>query len=116
MSRPYKVVMLFVGLLFAGTAHVQEVQHAPTVEQCRADQRLWFDKLENTTETLPTYHTLRGWSDEMGDCEHVDPENKLRYYNVVGEIAGERTVRFVDFLTRHELYDKFIEEDEAGKR
>jgi hypothetical protein len=25
--------------------HAQEVKHAPTVAQCRADQKLWFSKL-----------------------------------------------------------------------
>jgi len=29
--------------------HAQEVKHAPTVEQCRADQRLWLPKLEDPT-------------------------------------------------------------------
>ncbi len=118
MSKASKVMLtLFVGLLFAGKAHVQEVKHAPTIEQCRADQRLWLDKLKNTTERMPEdYRTLHGWSYEMGDCRSVDPENRNPYYNVEGEINALMMIRLLDFLDRHGLYDKFIEEDKAGKR
>jgi hypothetical protein len=120
MSRAYKLVLvLCVGLLLAGEAHVQEVKHAPTIEQCRADQRLWLDKLERAVDTVPLpedYRTLVGWTGEMIDCRSVDPENKLRYYNISGELASEKLIRFHHFLERHGLYDKFIEEDKAGKR
>src|SRR6266852_4491831 len=115
MSKASKVVlMLFMGLLFARQAYVQEVAHAPTLEQCRADQRLWLDKLEQTTGPMPEdYRTLNAWSHEMNDCKSVDSENKRLYYNVAGEIQAERVIRLADFLDRHDLYAKFIEEDKA---
>jgi hypothetical protein len=64
--------------------HSQEVQHAPTVEQCRADQRLWLSKLEGPDGTNVTFRELRGWILEMFDCERVDPEFRVRYYNTRG--------------------------------
>jgi len=92
------------------------VKHAPTIEQCRADQRLWVAKLEHTTAFMPeTIDALTGWTDEMYDCMSVDPENRIRYYNVTGEIWAAKSRRLVNFLLRHDLYDKFIEEDSAGR-
>jgi hypothetical protein len=66
------VLMGFMGLFFAWKTQAQEVKHAPTVEQCRADQRLWLDKLENTSETIEDYRTLGQWAHEMHECESVD--------------------------------------------
>jgi hypothetical protein len=103
-------------LLLLGSLPAQEVKHAPTVEQCRADQRLWLDKLEGSADPLPTFVTLNRWSLEMADCGSVDPANDTRYYNVRAEITAIQVTRFLDFLARHELFDKFIEEDNAGKR
>jgi hypothetical protein len=71
------VLILFVGLLLTGKAQVQEVEHAPTVEQCRADQRLWLSKLEDPSGTLPRYLTLGSWSREMAECRSVDPDNQM---------------------------------------
>jgi hypothetical protein len=44
------VSSLLVGLVVAGVV-AQEVKHAPTIEQCRADQRLWWDQLESQIYT-----------------------------------------------------------------
>ena len=37
-------------------------------------------------------------------------------YNVGGEIESERVIRLEHFLDRHGIYDKFIQEDKAGRR
>jgi len=110
-------LVLFVGL-FCGWTPAQEVKHAPTVDQCRADQRLWLDKVEDTSSAnaLPSFRVLDGWSHEMLDCQSVDPENHNLYFNVLGEIEAVMETRLGHFLDRHGLYGKFIEEDEAGKR
>lgn len=109
-------LLLFMGFIFLQTG-AQEIKHAPTVEQCRADQRLWMGKLEESArDYLPSFGTLADWQGEMRNCESVDPENRPRYYNVLGEIGAEQDMRLEHFLDRHELYDKFIEEDKAGKR
>ncbi len=115
MIKNSLLTLLFT-MLWVGKTHTQEVKHAPTVEQCRADQRLWLDKLEGSSASLPNYLTLAGWFHEMHECKSVDPENQRRYYNVCGEISSEQFVRLTGFLERHGLYDKFIEEDAAGKR
>jgi len=76
----------------------QEVQHAPTVEQCRADQRLWLSELEGPPGPPASigsigYPELLKRSDEMYACRAVDPDFEHQYYNVMGEIAFARVVR-----------------------
>jgi hypothetical protein len=102
-------------LLLLSSLPAQEVKHAPTVEQCHADQRLWLNKLENNSP-LPDFDTLSAWGHEMIDCLAVDPPNQKNYYNVYGEVNSEQLGRLMGFVSRHDLWRKFIEEDKAGKR
>lgn len=115
MNQAYNVVLMLFMYLLVTASSAQQMKHAPTVEQCRADQRLWLDELENSPEILPDYTTLTGWIREMFECKSVDPENRPRYYNVLGEIDAEKVIRLEKFLDRHGLYDKFIEEDRVRK-
>jgi hypothetical protein len=116
MKRLWLLVLVLVSFNLLGS---QEVQHAPTVELCRADQKLWLSKLEepgNTSLANVTFYELNGWSKEMSDCEKVDPEFHFRYYNTLGEANSEQVLRLTDFLRRHNLWDQFIAEDLQGKR
>src|ERR1700723_3112788 len=96
-----------------------QVEHAPTVAQCQADQRLWFAQIEADTDAsksiLPTYDVMSAWSVEMLDCRDVDPDNKIMYSNTHREITVERMLRLQHYLDRHQLWDKFKAEDAAGK-
>jgi hypothetical protein len=101
--------------------HAQEVKHAPTVEQCRADQRLWSSKLEQFSgQPDPiwsiSFKELMKWERELIDCVQVDLERRNEYSNTAGEIDLERAGRLMRFLHRHNLYDQFIAEDAQGKR
>ena len=95
-----------------------QVEHAPTVAQCQADQRLWLATIEESkdSERNPAFLVLTKWDREMTDCEKVDPDNRVKYYCTGAEIAALREVRLLNFLARHDLFPKFIEEDAAGKR
>jgi hypothetical protein len=94
-----------------------QLEHAPTVEQCQADQELWFSKLETNESTSDvTFDTLRGWISEMGDCQSVDKPNWHEYYHVEAEATQERSQREFDFIVRHGLATQFVSEDAAGKR
>jgi hypothetical protein len=104
-------------LFFASSLTPQEVEHAPTVAQCQADQRLWLSKLESDHGTDDvTVHTLLGWGEEMEQCIVVDPQNQYKYFNTKSEANADRLLRMGDFIERHGLYRQFIVEDEAGKR
>jgi hypothetical protein len=90
--------------------HAQEVKHAPTVEQCRADQRLWLSNYASTG-----FAELTSRVAEMRDCEKVDPASADRYHNTGDEILAEQALRLQGFLYRHNLYNKFLAEDAQGR-
>lgn len=47
MKTTMKTIWLVIlGFISFNSIGAQEVQHAPTVEQCRANQKLWLSKLE----------------------------------------------------------------------
>jgi hypothetical protein len=98
--------------------HAQEVKHAPTVEECRADQKLWWAKLEREIPGIASvsFDELDGWDNQMIGCAKGDPEFETRYCNTRSEICGEMQLRLVRFLARHNLYGPFKAEDEQGKR
>ena len=116
MGRVCRASLIVVGLLLVAGA--QNIEHATTVDQCRADQKLWLAKLERGSQggPLPNYLTLDAWVREMNQCWDVDPDNTVRYANVMTEADATQILRLEHFLARHGLYDKFIEEDQAGKR
>jgi hypothetical protein len=95
-----------------------QIEHAPTAAQCQADQRLWLSKIEENpnSTSLPAYSVLTKWELEMGDCQKVDPKNQWVYFNTATEALTVQASRLENFITRHNLYKEFIEEDAAGKR
>jgi hypothetical protein len=98
--------------------HAQEVKHAPTVEQCRADQKLWLSKLELANDDLKhvSYNELIGWQDEMNKCAIVDPENGHQYRYTTSEILYKIATRLADFVQRNNLWGQFQAEDDQGCR
>jgi hypothetical protein len=107
------IVLTFVSL---ADSMLRQVEHAPTVAQCQADQRLWLSKLEvlPPDTNLPDFTTLRQWSSEMDDCKEVDPKNAWFYFNVQAESNTIQAARMLRFLNREHMWDKFLEEDAAG--
>lgn len=109
--------LLILTVVMATSLTVGQVEHAPTVAQCQADQRLWLSRIEEVDSSRqPVFRLLTEWSHEMAECEHVDPSNQLRYYNTEYEIDALESKRLLHFIVRHDLMDKFVEEDAAGKR
>lgn len=108
-----RILVFAVAILTASL--VGQVEHAPTVAQCQADQRLWLSMIEDHSQ-LPKYGGFWNWAKEMGDCEKVDPENKWRYFNVEAEVTADQQLRLSHFLDRHNLWEQFEQEDAAGKR
>jgi len=104
--------------VLVGTIGSQEVKHAPTVEQCRADQRLWLSKLEDFQSgglADVSYRELTAWGEVMSECESVDPQNQDRYFNTISEIIAAKVVRLTAFLDRRRLWQQFLAEDAQGK-
>jgi hypothetical protein len=111
------IILAALVLLFCVPSSPQQVEHAPTVAQCQADQRLWLSKLEadHGLDDV-TYPTLIAWGVEMGQCDAVDNPNHHKYYVTNSEIIAAESRRELGFIYRHGLYQQFIAEDAAGKR
>jgi hypothetical protein len=110
-----KRTLLFVWLILTASLAGQ-VEHAPTVAQCQADQRLWLSELEAKTHGLPTFDVIIQWENEMNDCMKVDPDNRLQYDRTWNEAEAETVKRLIHFLNRHSLWEQFNKEDAEGKR
>ena len=95
--------------------HAQEVQHAPTFDQCFADQKLWLSEAQETYVPAP-FTELYKRNAEMAECEKVDSSGLNRYYNTMGENNAEKVLRLRHFLERHNMYQEFLTEDAQGKR
>jgi hypothetical protein len=109
-------------------------EHAPTLEQCRADVAVWGDlstqheytKAEyrylsstdpNRTETNKlTIKQIFSRLDEMSDCGKVDAERWKVYSDTQDFYLHVYQDRMKSFLLRHHLYDQFMKEDDAGQR
>jgi hypothetical protein len=110
---------ILIGLLCAISARSAQVEHAPSVKQCRADQVVWRTTLEDPTlSAAETFATFFAWSKEMLDCAKVDssPSRVFDYFKTASEASNAMGARETDFLMRHNLYDQFLEEDKQGKR
>jgi hypothetical protein len=107
--------------------HAQEVHHVPTVERCRADQKLWFSKISDDAKVEeaeglrePVAHSisfqqLNFVNSEMHDCARIDPESSGLYYRTSGDAEVTANNRLVHFLHRHNLSSQFLDEDAQGK-
>lgn len=106
------LLLVFSMLFFLATGATAQVQHAPTVEQCRADYAVW--NIEHLDAT--SYHVLDERMHEMGNCDVVDPAHTDDYDLLGLRQSTELHNRLVDFLTRHRLTGQFLEEDAKGLR
>jgi hypothetical protein len=106
---------LVLGWLVLTASLVGQVEHAPTVDQCQADQRLWLSQIEGDNSKL-SFDVLRQMAGEMDKCSEVDPANERRYYGTMAEASAAMALRLSKFIERHQLWAQFEAEDAAGKR
>ena len=114
-----KLWLLLLMVIPLQLIHSQELKHAPTVAQCRADQRLWLSPLEQfgiNGVTNVSYKELSAEMSEMVNCANIDPVWGPQYTNTLEEISAVQLSRVENFFHRHNLYDQFLAEDAQGKR
>jgi hypothetical protein len=121
-------------LIFAfSAATAQEIKHAPTLESCTADINLWtsqfpawpnppYEKIRAATKDL-TSKELNDRTNYMFECGSAYPQLSLARSGQVGPAFSpmfiydaEVSSRYLDFIARHALLNKFNEEDKAGER
>jgi hypothetical protein len=108
--------ILLVGIPLVGIplGGQDAVKHAPSVDQCRADQLLVDAKIHHADDA--TVETITNWIHEMRECTSVDNEHLASYACTMGFAMGLVGTRATNFLTRHNLMTQFVQEDMAGKR
>jgi hypothetical protein len=132
MRAKYFVVLL--ALIFALPVTSEPQQHAPTLETCRADLALWYDKESatkyNEAETLFISDGVKNLTPaaklpltevearltEMGKCFYVDNQHLDDYYDADRFYSGVRSDRYAGFIHRHHLMAQLREEDAEGLR
>lgn len=108
-------------------------EHAPTLEQCKADLALWYDKdgaldylkaqgmrmsdgIKNTSSyNRLTLKLITFRINEMVKCSSVSGKDG-GYADAVDFYSGLRRDRYYWFLVRHHLMGQLEKEDEKGVR
>ena len=125
--------LLIAGLWLSVAPLVRAQEHAPLLDQCKADLALWYSE-EDRTEYLKAEitHNTNGTKNptdyarlpikvidfrikEMGDCGAVSGQDE-QYYKAEIFYADIRCDRYFHFLARHHLMQQFLIEDEKGTR
>ena len=112
-------IIVAVILLFAGS--IAQAQSVPTVEQWRADANAWRPHGRTDIENGPVPYTeLLSRATEVRMCGMTytdDTQNPNFKWVILAYVYNYAArVRLVEFISRHNLGEKFIAEDEAGKR
>jgi hypothetical protein len=128
---------LVIAGLFAAKStpeRLQEPEHAPTKDMCRADVAVWWSESvikeydDSETELMRTgkykpnragdvpFRELGARAHEMLNCQHVDPEGQKLYSYAFEFYSAVRSDRFERFIQRHELREQFVKEDAQGLR
>jgi len=111
----------------------QEIKHAPALELCVADINLWISEISQWPKPQPeqlskdlaalTFTDLRDRALFLDDCAHAYPELKASKSGelsagiaLISQYTGEIQHRMLMFLERHDLLQRFVNEDAAGKR
>ena len=62
-----------LALFLLSASVTAQIEHAPTVAQCQADQRLWFSQVQQNGKTSPARAVMIERIREMINCIQVDP-------------------------------------------
>ena len=129
------IAVLIAGILLCLVARAQTVspgdklpavvEHAPPLEQCRADVRLWHSQTKDDVSKL-SFDELQQRSLEMWNCPstdvgagegikqyEIDMDNYRAMHLVYQGLSGQR---MLDYIVRHGETNQFLDEDAKGLR
>src|SRR5271169_6678211 len=109
-----KITFAVLFMVMAVAPYASPQKHAQTEEQCEADAKSWGEEEEINTQTVDE---LRLRINEMRSCGEAYPRGQIMRFLqalVMSEVSLQE--REQDFISRHNLYWQFQEEDRAGKR
>jgi hypothetical protein len=106
--------MLSTILFLAALASAQR-QHGRSVEQCKADGKVWAVEKDVSTVTA---QTLAFRMRILTECSVAYPEDgdNPNWLTIIAANGAELSGRQTHFLDRHAMLKQFLAEDAAGKR
>jgi hypothetical protein len=119
MKRVLMTIFFMCAFLVGSSGEPQK--HAPSVAQCRSDAAAW-NKEEDTGPKdkdvgyqLPFGELLKRQR-EMMDCVKLDGGVRTSYRTIYHVYTTAMYARYQHFLERHQLTEKFLDEDSKGSR
>jgi hypothetical protein len=119
MKLAFMAIFLVCG--FVASSWGEPQKHAPTVAQCRSDAARWNKeedagpKDKDVGYQLPFGELLNRQREMMG-CMKLDRGVKTSYRTIYHVYTTAMYARYQHFLERHELMEKFLDEDSKGSR
>src|ERR1700736_5797283 len=117
MKLVFMTIFFMCGFLVSSWGEPQK--HAPSAAQCRADAAAWNKeedagpKDKDVGYQLPFGELLKRQR-KMMSCTKLDRQHgQYRIYHVY---TTAMYARYQHFLVRHELMEKFLDEDSKGSR
>lgn len=119
-----KTIPILAVFLFLSTANFAQ-EHAPTPDQCQADERMWSNESVHATSgtgfdlTIKQYplNEMIARSKEMLGCVAVDRRNAGTYNSTAALILSQierRLIRYIQETDQADKYDAW-EKQQAGK-
>jgi hypothetical protein len=111
-----KKLLAIFAMLITGAA-AQDIEHAPTVDQCHADVAVWYKQSKTEIESIPA-HELDARRHEAYMCADVltDRLEREKSFGEANVYASHLQERMKDFLKRHGFMQQFADEDAKGAR
>ncbi len=116
------IVTTLLVIFFASIAWGQEIHHAPTAEQCKADIAVWRAESREAIVALPV-HSLVDRANFLFDCKNVlqeihDPDEALWARTIRLTYEDHISTRALNFLNRRHpaMGQQFLDEDANGAR
>src|SRR4029078_1660950 len=114
----FAVVVVITILIFCAVRATAQ-QHAPTKKQCDADANLWSVTDLNNSDLHISIKELGARDREMAACMFAYTPEVLKtskYDALASWYIFQLHERTQNFIKRHGLWDKFLDEDAAGLR
>ncbi|MFZ0817676.1 MAG: hypothetical protein WAM78_19285 [Candidatus Sulfotelmatobacter sp.] len=110
-----KLAAIFALLTMGAMA--QDIEHAPTADQCHADISVWYGESKTDIAALSA-HTLDVRRHEAWQCSAVlkDPQEREKAFGEANVYISHLQERMLNFIKRHGFMQQFADEDEKGVR
>jgi hypothetical protein len=119
MKLVFMAIFFMCGFLASSSGEPQK--HAASVAQCRSDAAAWNKeedagpKDKDVGYQLPFGELLKRQR-EMMDCVKLDGGVRTSYKTIYHVYTTAMYARYQHFLERHQLMEKFLDEDSKGSR